>query len=101
MPMNNNPPPLGVGQSWQDMTASRASGTIYTNTTGRPIVVHVFTASAVAASEVIMNVNGATILDSVFSVSGAIGRSVGVAIVPAGATYSFTSAQAFKCWELR
>ena len=32
---------LGVGQTWQDMTASRALGTIYTNTSGKPIVVTV------------------------------------------------------------
>ena len=28
---------LGVGQSWQNLTASRASGVPYTNTTGKPI----------------------------------------------------------------
>jgi hypothetical protein len=31
--------PLGVGQTWQSMGASRAIGTTYTNTTGRTIVV--------------------------------------------------------------
>jgi len=30
---------LGVGQTWQDMTASRAKNTNYTNTTGRTIMV--------------------------------------------------------------
>jgi hypothetical protein len=29
--------PIGVGQTWQNMTASRSPGTTYTNTTGRPI----------------------------------------------------------------
>lgn len=28
---------IGVGQTWQDVTASRAAGTTYTNTTGRSI----------------------------------------------------------------
>ena len=32
---------FGVGQTWQNLTSSRVSGTIYTNTTGRPIVVKV------------------------------------------------------------
>lgn len=32
---------LGRGQAWQDLTASRTIGTIYTNTTGRPIYVSV------------------------------------------------------------
>ena len=30
---------LGVGQTWQDVTSSRASGVTYTNNTGRPIQV--------------------------------------------------------------
>lgn len=31
----------GMGQTWQDLTADRSIGTIYTNTTGRPIYVSV------------------------------------------------------------
>lgn len=33
---------IGEGQSWYDLTASRAMATIYQNTTGRPIQVNVF-----------------------------------------------------------
>ena len=32
---------LGVGQTWQDVSASRSSNTSYQNTTGRPIMVSV------------------------------------------------------------
>ncbi len=32
---------LGVGQSWQNMTASRAIGVTYTNSTGKPIFIFV------------------------------------------------------------
>ena len=32
---------FGVGQSWQNVTSSRVTGTTYTNTTSRPIVVNV------------------------------------------------------------
>lgn len=32
---------IGVGQTWQDVKASRASGTSYQNTAGRPITVNV------------------------------------------------------------
>jgi hypothetical protein len=32
---------LGIGQTWQDMTASRASGVTYTNSTGKPIMVNI------------------------------------------------------------
>ena len=35
-------PPLGVGQTWQDMTASRADGVVYQNTTGRTIAVYTY-----------------------------------------------------------
>jgi hypothetical protein len=31
--------PLGAGQTWQSLTGSRAIGTTYTNSTGRPIMV--------------------------------------------------------------
>lgn len=34
-------PPIGVGQSWQDMTASRAKDVTYTNSTGRPIQIFI------------------------------------------------------------
>lgn len=33
--------PIGVGQTWQNVTGSRATNTTYTNTTGRPIMVYV------------------------------------------------------------
>jgi len=33
-------PSLGVGQTWQDLTASRSAGVTYTNTTGNPIQVN-------------------------------------------------------------
>ena len=32
---------IGVGQTWQDMTASRSSGATYTNSTGKPITASV------------------------------------------------------------
>ena len=36
---------LGVGQTWQDVTTSRAKDTVYQNTTGKPIMVSIsFTA---------------------------------------------------------
>lgn len=38
-PTNNNA--IGVGQTWQDMTASRVFSTTYTNTSGRPITISI------------------------------------------------------------
>jgi len=39
---------LGDGQTWQDMTASRASGVTYTNTTGRSITINITTTATTA-----------------------------------------------------
>lgn len=36
---------FGVGQTWQDVYASRVSGVTYTNTTGKPIQVSIFSGS--------------------------------------------------------
>lgn len=33
---------FGEGQTWQDMTASRSLSTLYTNTSGRPIMVKIW-----------------------------------------------------------
>ena len=34
---------FGVGQTWQDLTSSRASGVTYTNSTGKPIQIYIVT----------------------------------------------------------
>ncbi|WP_150123834.1 phage tail protein [Achromobacter xylosoxidans] len=39
---------LGVGQGWQNLTASRSLDVTYINTTGRPIIVQVYCISTVA-----------------------------------------------------
>ncbi len=35
----NSSPSLGVGQTWQNVLASRSAGTVYQNTSGKPIIV--------------------------------------------------------------
>ena len=45
--ISNTPDTLGVGQTWQDMSASRVVGTSYQNSTGRPIMVSVCTRSTI------------------------------------------------------
>jgi fructose-specific component phosphotransferase system IIB-like protein len=44
------PQGIGVGQTWQNVTASRTTGTAYQNTTGRPIMVAITRDSAGAES---------------------------------------------------
>jgi hypothetical protein len=70
---------LGYGQTWQDVSASRVSGTTYTNTTGKPITVFV---SA--------GVGGTTIVVNSVSLLSAIGIVPQTFIVPNGQTYVVT-----------
>ena len=93
-----NAVPLGVGQTWQDVSGSRVSGTTYTNDTGRPILVSVI--STTGALTMIGVVSGLTVMNTV----GAAGvRMTGQLLVPAGATYSVTASNSlFTSWmELR
>ena len=58
---------FGVGQTWQNMTASRVVGTTYTNTSGRPIMVSVQgTPSGSTSFQIALRVNDSV----VFSDSG-------------------------------
>lgn len=41
---------MGVGQTWQNVTASRALNITYTNTTGKPIAISVIGGAPVAGS---------------------------------------------------
>jgi hypothetical protein len=55
---------LGVGQTWQDVTASRTAGTSYQNTTGRSIEVVILARSSVSAERTMqVSSNGATWID--------------------------------------
>lgn len=75
---------IGYNQTWQDVSASRASGTTYTNSTGRPIFISVkwFRDDG----SLFLTVDGLEI--------GATGSTAGpqyytlTAIIPSGSTYS-------------
>lgn len=75
----------GMGQTWQNMTASRSSSTVYTNSTGRPIMVSVALLTSVG-STIFITVAGNTFYGSSFPSSG--GTTYSSFIVPNGATYS-------------
>lgn len=94
---------LGYGQTYQNLTGSRAGGTTYYNTTGRPILVAVTTQGAVTTYlnfTVNSNVIGNTSSSSSYGASGNI-----TFIVPPGGSYSFaytSGSQAPIYWyELR
>ncbi len=81
---------LGDGQIWQNLTTSRVSGTVYTNTTGRPIQVHV----AISSGAVYARVGPVDVSFSAYHAAF---------VVPAGATYTVTLNNPVNlCWsELR
>jgi len=90
---------LGVGQAWQDVTASRVLGTTYTNSIGKPIVLTIFINQAGNAS-VSAIVGGATLVVGYVSTTT---NSSFTIIIPTGATYSVSTGlyTLFKWMELR
>ena len=89
---------LGYGQTWQDVTASRAAGTVYYNTTGKPIS-WMLVCSAVNGAGIA--IGGAQVIPN-----GSVqaGYPIGNFVVPPGASYQLsitTSATINKWFELR
>lgn len=92
---------IGVNQTWQNVTASRAAGTTYTNSTGKPIMVSVTAVRVGSSSSLSVVVGGVTIFAADAS-SQWYGSNDPCFIVPAGATYVVTSSTGFRNWaELR
>ena len=92
---------IGVGQTWQNVAASRSSnGTVYTNSTGRPIMV-AFSSGGGGNLDVSYAVDGVTIGLAYLSSGNAMYYPFSF-IVPAGSTYSITSSRGTTVWaELR
>jgi Lower baseplate protein N-terminal domain len=89
---------LGWGQTWQNLTGSRATATTYTNTTGRPIEVKViYTGGGVYEANFL--VDGLQVQYETRPAGAWV--TVG-AIVPNGSTYRATSTGTYNAWaELR
>jgi len=75
---------LGYGQTWQNVTGSRALSTTYYNTTGRPIAVNVRCALSVSGSAFQLFCNGQDVGYHSAAGNGNVTMSM---IVPAGASY--------------
>lgn len=90
---SGNLPALGVGQTWQDLTASRSGGVTYTNTTGRPIQIAITCASG---TNVVTTIDG---VERGQSSGGSV--STGSYIVPNGSTYSANVSGPYLWHELR
>ena len=95
---------LGVGQTWTNVTASRAIATQYTNTTGKPILVVISCTGNGANGLFGAMVDGSTIMYSPSTASSGYWTSVSF-VVPNGSTYN-TNQQGANVtlgiwWELR
>ena len=101
--------PIGVGQSWTNVTGSRALSTTYTNSTGRPIFISVdLTSSGVGGNKVTnIYVNGNRVATQAAYTTTGNNAMGACAIVPNGATYSVDASGANVTmgldawWELR
>ena len=94
---------IGVGQTTQDVTSSRARATTYTNSTGRPIMVYISFVNDAANSITSQLIS----LDSVTIINMGLGsdrRNACTFIVPNGSTYrvDIDSRDTIQSWfELR
>jgi len=89
--------PLGEGQAWQDLTASRSAGVTYTNTTGRAIFISIRPSAAVGNPIIV--VDGVDVAYAASSTSNSSNFSV---VVPDGSTYRMNGPSGIMQWaELR
>jgi hypothetical protein len=77
---------IGVNQTWQDVTASRAIGTTYTNSTGKPIIVALTYTNSAGTSVQGLTINGVVVYASGVTTATVSGAGFAL-IVPNGATY--------------
>lgn len=99
---------LGMGQTWQNVTASRAADVMYTNTTGRAIAVSIWAEGTTASTgnSASFLVDGVPIYASP-AYSAATSFVLNNVVVPNGATYrldngGFTAITNINSWvELR
>ena len=85
---------LGVGQTWQNVTASRAINATYTNTTGKPIMVSVIVFGGAGNDAVYFSINpsiGSALIGYTWIPASSQAVSI-QCIVPPSATYRLSSA---------
>ena len=79
---------IGVNQTWTDVTASRAIGTTYTNSTGKPIMVAISYTNSAGATVQGLVIGGVT----VYAAGSEVGNGSGFSLlVPNGLTYVTTT----------
>lgn len=91
---------FGVGQTWQNVAASRAANTTYTNSTGRPIFVAISTLGSLSLEYELL-VNGIVCGVATTANQDAQKKTL-YAVVPISATYRLNTTATFNSWsELR
>ncbi len=89
---------LGVGQTWQAVTASRALGATYYNTTARPIAVHIVgNQGTVGGFSILPTIDGVTLTYGFYGDNGTYGWAD--FIVPPGASYVVTGDISIAYWD--
>jgi hypothetical protein len=94
---------VGVGQAWQDLTASRAAATTYQNQTGRPIQISIGGQTAGASGAVQISTGGGVVIakQTWAGSNGNLPWHLG-AIIPAAGLYQFDGGGGIANWaELR
>ena len=76
---------VGVNQAWTDVNASRAIGTTYTNSTGKPIIVSLVYTNSGGTSVQGLSINGVSVYAGAVNTAGSSGGFS--LVVPNGATY--------------
>jgi hypothetical protein len=76
---------LGLSQTWQNVTSSRAIGTTYTNTTAKPIQVNISIIGGAANSIATLTVN--SLIVSQTQAYAFTAQSMLSAVIPPGNTY--------------
>lgn len=93
---------LGYGQTWQNVTGSRAFATTYYNATGKPILVHIQSTIPNSSSAITLTVNGVS-MGQISGSASAQGLETN-ALIPVGGSYSLaqTGTAPISIWnELR
>ena len=92
--------PIGVNQTWSNVTSSRALSTTYTNTTGKPIQLYIVCTGG-NSNGAAVTIGGVSPAQLYTNVAG--GRVAFFVIIPNGVTYSLGDASStiHSWWELR
>ena len=106
MPMNVPTPSLGRGQTYTDVTASRAGSTTYTNTTGKPLAVLIQANAGASSGQFNVSINGGGAVPFArCDLPSGTANLCGGFVVPVGATYNVSASPGgfnlVKWWELR